>query len=526
MAVTVVANLTTIWDCESVTGAVGNKPALETEIFLQGSNSVDFTTSQTNTVAGYNGTIPNSGDLSGQHIRIWYTSITFPNMDSEVNHGMVFYASDGTNTSYWEIAGKDTYQGGWINVLVYIDSTPDSTSGTAASTTAITELGIRHRSGTGGTSDTYLTRPKNLINVWVDYFRFGDGVTAYGTAWGIDDVYLADNTSGVAYGIVGFKDKPYFIYGDMTFGRTTEQTTYTDSGVQIVFADANVNPGTYGINFIGDTAVSSTFSLTGSVISTALEPFYLNFDDTNIASLTFTGNTVQGASTSHFLASSTLATVTGNVFDTCGIVYPQGSKFENITITNTSVTGTDGSVYLTDATTVTNMKNITFSNYTGKYAVHIPASVTGSITLDNWLFDGSGTDVYWAGTSGTLTVNLTNGSDATTSATGGGTVSFVSNPVTTTIKVIDTNTKANLSGARVYLIADTGGPLTAGTVIISGVTDVNGEISDTRSIASNQPVKGRVRLSTTAPFYKNSSVVGVINNLSGLSLTIQMIPDQ
>ena len=38
-------NFQTIWDCESVTGAVGNKPVLEGEIKKQGSNSVGFTMS-------------------------------------------------------------------------------------------------------------------------------------------------------------------------------------------------------------------------------------------------------------------------------------------------------------------------------------------------------------------------------------------------------------------------------------------------------------------------------------------------
>ena len=38
-------NFQTIWDCDSVTGAVGNKPVLESEIKKQGSNSVGFTMS-------------------------------------------------------------------------------------------------------------------------------------------------------------------------------------------------------------------------------------------------------------------------------------------------------------------------------------------------------------------------------------------------------------------------------------------------------------------------------------------------
>ena len=36
-------NFQTIWDCESVAGAVSNKPVLESEIKNQGSHSVGFT---------------------------------------------------------------------------------------------------------------------------------------------------------------------------------------------------------------------------------------------------------------------------------------------------------------------------------------------------------------------------------------------------------------------------------------------------------------------------------------------------
>ena len=424
MAVSVTANLTTIWDCETTTGAVGNKPALETEILKEGSNSVDFTTSQTNTYAGFDGTIPNSGDLSGEHIRIWYTSITFPNMDSEVNHGLTFYISDGSNYSYWEIAGKDTYQGGWVNSLVYIDSTPDSNSGTIASTTSISEIGMMHRSGTGGTVDEYLTRPKNLINVWVDYFRYGDGLVGYGTSWGIDDMATIDVAPGVGYGIIEPYQGSYYLSGSLEYGRTSEQTTYLDEAKVMIFADANVNSTLYGIKFTGDTAVTSTYSINSSVIGSAGPLYYLDLDDTNIENLTFTNNAVSGASTSHFLASGTLSSVIGNSFSACGIIYPQGSKFENNTVSDTTVSGTEGSIYLTDASTVSNMKNITLNTYNGKYALHIPASITGTISLDNFVFDHSGTDIYWAGAAGELIISLNNGSNANTTSSAGGTVTL------------------------------------------------------------------------------------------------------
>ena len=157
--------------------------------------------------------------------------------------------------------------------------------------------------------------------------------------------------------------------------------------------------------------------------------FYLDLDDTNLSSLTFTGNTVSGASTSHFKASSTTAIVTGNTFNGCGTINPQGCKFENNTINDTTATTSTGSVYIDATATSLVMKNLIFNGYSvnSRYAVYVPAGVT-SITMDNWQFDDpnntSGYAVYWAGTDGTLTISATNGTNLTTAGctSAGGTV--------------------------------------------------------------------------------------------------------
>lgn len=506
MALTLDATaMTTISTADATSGWTGPTLSTDPDKKKEGTNSLSSIVRNNGQQIYYSVT---NQDYSSQHLRLWVTTDVSSAMVLTGLTGLRFYVNDGSNTAYWNIADGTSYSGGWLNICVDTAS-PDTGSATM---TSIDEVGFEF-----SLTSSY----KRVIDTWHDYLRYGDGYTAYGTAWDFADVAVADAAGG--YGVCVPYEGIYFLTGDIQIGRATEQTTFSETGAVLSFTSAPVASTLYGFTVIGQS--TSTFAFKGCVLTTAGEPFYIDMDDTGILDLTFNGNTVQGASTSHFRASATQAEVLANTFDGCGSIYPQGSKFESNIIANTSVTGTDGAVYITDATTVTNMKNLNFSGYTGKYAVHVPAALT-NITLDNWIFDGSGTDIYWAGTAGTLTVNLTNGSDASTSATAGGSVTFVSNPVTTAIKVIDSNTKANLQGARVYIIADTGGPLTAGAIIISGVTDVNGEISDTRSIASNQPIKGRVRLSTTAPFYKNSSVVGTINNLSGLSLTVQMIPDQ
>ena len=82
-----------------------------------------------------------------------------------------------------------------------------------------------------------------------------------------------------------------------------------------------------------------------------------------------------------------------------------------------------------------------------------------------------------------------------------------------------------------YTFAGNGGSPATGTIlattaIISGLTDVNGEIQDSRTYAVSQPVGGRVRKSTSAPYYKTAQITGTIDSASGLTLTVVMLSDE
>lgn len=70
------------------------------------------------------------------------------------------------------------------------------------------------------------------------------------------------------------------------------------------------------------------------------------------------------------------------------------------------------------------------------------------------------------------------------------------------------------------------GTITSTAVIISGTTNGSGVISDTRTYSSNQDFIGRVRQSSSSPYYKTSPVTGTINSSNGASITVQMIHDE
>lgn len=63
-------------------------------------------------------------------------------------------------------------------------------------------------------------------------------------------------------------------------------------------------------------------------------------------------------------------------------------------------------------------------------------------------------------------------------------------------------------------------------VVISGLTNPSGIISDTRTHSVNQPIGGWVRKSTSAPYYRQGNIVDTIDSATGKSLTIQLSSDE
>ena len=72
----------------------------------------------------------------------------------------------------------------------------------------------------------------------------------------------------------------------------------------------------------------------------------------------------------------------------------------------------------------------------------------------------------------------------------------------------------------------TGSPVSTGALVY-GFTDVNGEVSDTRTLSTNQSVSGWARLSTTpGSLYKTALLSGTVSNTTGGSFTALMMTDE
>ena len=142
----------------------------------------------------------------------------------------------------------------------------------------------------------------------------------------------------------------------------------------------------------------------------------------------------------------------------------------------------------------------------------------------------SGTDaIFYVYTGGIVKLTAVGGNPATAIETGsppGATI--IDQSVNIDVKVIDASDLSNVQGARVYITADAGGDLTEGDEILtpnSQTTDSNGEVSDTFSFTSDQPIIGWVRRGTTTPLYKESPISGTITN-EGFSATVAMVLDE
>lgn len=222
-------------------------------------------------------------------------------------------------------------------------------------------------------------------------------------------------------------------------------------------------------------------------------------------------------------------------------------------------------------TTTYNLRNIKFSGNTKDVRVDFPGSATVVInllegssfpTVDN--VNSSTVNIVQAPVTFTVNVKDPSGNNlvgarvlaetaasgtfpyqasvSITSSAGTATVTHTAHGLSTNDYVVirgaqpdDYNKQAQITvtGANTYTYSVASGissPATGTPVSsfapLSGVTDANGDISDTRTWTSSQAIKGWVRKSTSAPYYRQFPFTGTVNSTSGLSINITMVSDE
>lgn len=367
-------------------------------------------------------------------------------------------------------------------------------------------------------------------NVGLDAIDVGRGLSLSGgggvdpkATWG-DFVDFDEGQSANRYGFASsiYNGAVIVAFGRWLVGFTA--TEFEDKASQIIWPDG-------------------LFSPSWSRVSVSLNSLVKTFvDGSTHTSL----GTDAGADTrADFIFQGTLgsATVSHRIvnfrfYQMTSAVTADGADIEAEVLTQDGGTITNSTIRPRTAATVAMMLSPTFSfisntAFVQKGAGHaVEITVPGIYTLNQLTWTGFGADgsddaaIY--NNSGGLVQLLRSGGTVPSIKDGpGASHELLADPVTTQITVKNVNTGAAVQGARVYLVADDGGPLTAGTVIISDATDAAGQISDSRTLTSPQPVIGRVRLSSSpGSFYKTATLVGTIDNNNGLTITVQLVPDE
>ncbi len=146
-----------------------------------------------------------------------------------------------------------------------------------------------------------------------------------------------------------------------------------------------------------------------------------------------------------------------------------------------------------------------------------------TLTSDKIFDDLASIHFRYNGTADTLTIVNTTGNASIGAAPFGGTIRIAERQ-TLTVTATDLRTGDPVQNARVYIEAAAGGDLAAGTEIMNELTDVSGVATVTFDYVVDQPIVGRVRQGTTAPYYKTGTIAGPLS-AEALDAVILLVED-
>lgn len=490
---------------------------------------------------------------SGDHIFQWLFCTTPGLTDLIANKGVsILVGTSGSAYCQYHVEGSDTYgAAGRVGKCYPIDYSVRSTNGSAPYRTATGSPGASPQVFGGGLKTTASVKGENCV---IDASRYGTGVfmTAGELTSAGDGTDNPCNFDGLAtvndyndgtngynrWGVFSKVGGGYELQGVCAIGYNNAGTEtlarFEDSDRTISLVDTIHAASDFTQFLIGHAStvcnwtninISALGSTNRGLIAVAA----------NDPTFTVNGGTWTGMGTIVLRSNSTLTGVTLRQTDQ---ITQNGATLDTCTVdrnTNATAMVVDDVSLVTDCTFI--------SDGTG-HAVNLGNITTNTtINWDNFLqgyVSGSTGDPVTTGTSGNeailcnvsasqkLTINVGSGySIPSVKNDGTGTVAVVAGQVTLTILAQDVNTKAVIQNARVYVTAAAGGGLTEGTVIIDKVlTNASGLATDTRSYSGNQPITGVVRKATSSPLYKEAPISGTIDSGVGLSLTINMIPDE
>lgn len=533
----------------------------------------------------------------------------------------------GSGTAAYQeyyVFGNENYptRGGWQilpinpNITGYIDVDNSPTL------TGIDFFGIM-----GDFSAT--SKAENLVIDAIDigtglYLVGGDGGDTDGTFQ--DFVDRDEGNSSARFGYVATEGPILLVNGLLAIGQdsgsTSTATEFSDTATTVVWQNGYAGTEFHKLLIDLDTSGTAVTFTQDTLVSLGkrnndADRDYNTSEDTRTY-LEVTGNTgtftAAGSSFTNFsnLELNDGCSFTDSIITSSGRVFTGPSGQGGATLTGSSIltsavdTDEGAVVWNSAADPSGELDGMTFSIGSNlHHMLDLGVSSPISMTLTDWTVTGANSaneendsTFLVRRTSGTVTINISNGTGNFSYKTLGAEVVIVQDPVTTLVTTTLSN-GAPLASTRVMLKAsDATGPLpfeesvtisrpdadaranvvhtahglvnndyaviagadqedyngiflvsnvttnsyeygvlnspttpATGTIIstgaiISGTTDGSGEISDSRTWATAQPVTGFARKSSTTPFYKTAPINGTISTTDGLTATAVLISDE
>ena len=384
-------DLVTINDAEDVVGWSGINITSDRLTSMNKMKSISSITNTGSNIVTY--TPSNPIDLTNQIFRMW----TFPSLFIYLKktNAIRLYMSDGSNDAYWDLYENDSYKGGWINAI--LDTNKPSTDG-SVNFANITSISIYY---------DYKITLDNKINTWVDFLRTGNNAYLSGLDVSLKDAVFIDNAESISFGMLSKveNDDVYVLKSNLTIGNTID-TTYSEHNAIIVFDEVLNNTIDPTIKYIGNGNVGEV-TLTDVTISSKSVNYIFDISDTGLTKVEILNCNISNAKTVKLNSKTVITDIKSNVFNNCGSIYVNGSVFKDIAITN-SGDDNKGVIIVDSDTALDNSSNVYFKTNTS-YCVYVEANVS-VVNMSDYIFDApDGSQgcyaLYWAGTTGTLTVN-------------------------------------------------------------------------------------------------------------------------
>ncbi len=428
---TVTNALTRIHDAEG-TLTTANLPSggggagANTDIFLQGSQSLGKRTTNTSDTGGFVLVDGADNDCSATdvHVGVWFWVTHFGILDDV---RIVFATGTGTPTNYdshnFPFATEYPKLGGWVRGWVDVSRTPDTTGGTGLNEAQLRSYGVQvsFTAAPGGTTP-------NLIIDAADFTNGGAALTLAGTSGLWTDFSTADENSSNQYGVFRKIGGVFNCLARVQLG-TSSSLVFNDSNFAIIFPQQNlVHDAFMGVSVDLQHASTNIDWASGSLKSAGSKKGDFVVSGTS-GTFDASGCTFDAL---RLLTLTSKVTLVSCTLQACGLVTQSSAVLSGCRVASSPAAV---------AVLSNNPANISDTAFVSAGTGHaIEISTAGTYTFDGNTFSGyaasngsTGNEAVYNNSGGAVTLNVTGGGSTPSIRNGSGASTTVNSNVSVTL---------------------------------------------------------------------------------------------